>query len=223
MPDSAGVPRGDRADTLTLPFNDAPRSSALFAEQRRGDRRRHRRAGRRQHGLRAARAGVPRSHASSSASQHGALSIFDEVMTGCRVARGGAQERYGITPDMTCLGKIVGGGMPLAAYGGRAEIMKDIAPLGPVYQAGTLSGNPVAVSAGLATLERLDPRALRKARGHRRVAREGLTRAIANGEWPRACSAWARCSRCSSRGGRCGRGPMPPRATPRNSPRGTRD
>ncbi len=77
-------------------------------------------------------------------------------MTGCRVARGGMQERAGVRPDMTCLGKIVGGGMPLAAYGGRRAIMEKIAPLGPVYQAGTLSGNPVAVSAALATLERLD-------------------------------------------------------------------
>jgi glutamate-1-semialdehyde 2,1-aminomutase len=86
----------------------------------------------------------------------GAVSIFDEVMTGSRLARGGAQERYGLRPDMTCLGKVVGGGMPLAVYGGRADIMGRIAPLGPVYQAGTLSGNPLAVSAGLATLERLD-------------------------------------------------------------------
>ena len=85
------------------------------------------------------------------------MSIFDEVMTGCRLARGGAQERYGLTPDLTTLGKIIGGGMPLAAYGGREEIMNVVAPLGPVYQAGTLSGNPVAVAAGLATLARLTP------------------------------------------------------------------
>ena len=86
------------------------------------------------------------------------LLIFDEVITGFRVSRGGAQEHYGIQPDLTCLGKIVGGGMPLAAYGGRAEIMRCIAPLGPVYQAGTLSGNPVASAAGLATLKVLkDP------------------------------------------------------------------
>ena len=88
--------------------------------------------------------------------KHGAVSIFDEVMTGSRVARGGMQERAKLRPDMTCLGKIVGGGMPLAAYGGKRAIMEKIAPLGPVYQAGTLSGNPVAVSAGLATLERLN-------------------------------------------------------------------
>src|SRR5207237_1498480 len=87
--------------------------------------------------------------------EHGALSIFDEVMTGSRLAPGGAQERFGLRPDLTCLGKVIGGGMPLAAYGGREDVMNVIAPLGPVYQAGTLSGNPLAVSAGLATLERL--------------------------------------------------------------------
>jgi glutamate-1-semialdehyde 2,1-aminomutase len=85
--------------------------------------------------------------------RHGAVLIFDEVMTGFRVARGGAQELYGIRPDLTTLGKIVGGGMPVGAFGGRRDIMEHIAPLGPVYQAGTLSGNPVAMAAGLATLE----------------------------------------------------------------------
>jgi glutamate-1-semialdehyde 2,1-aminomutase len=85
--------------------------------------------------------------------RHGAVLIFDEVMTGFRVARGGAQELYGIRPDLTTLGKIVGGGMPVGAFGGRREIMEHIAPLGPVYQAGTLSGNPVAMAAGLATLD----------------------------------------------------------------------
>ncbi|MFN3650743.1 MAG: glutamate-1-semialdehyde 2,1-aminomutase [Armatimonadota bacterium] len=88
--------------------------------------------------------------------QHGALLVFDEVMTGFRLAYGGAQERFGITPDLTTLGKVVGGGFPLAAYGGRREIMQKMAPAGPVYQAGTLSGNPVAVSAGLAQLELLE-------------------------------------------------------------------
>ncbi len=85
-------------------------------------------------------------------SRHGALLIFDEVMTGFRVALGGAQARYGIRPDLTTLGKVIGGGLPLAAVGGRRDIMEKLAPLGPVYQAGTLSGNPVAVAAGLATL-----------------------------------------------------------------------
>jgi glutamate-1-semialdehyde 2,1-aminomutase len=88
--------------------------------------------------------------------RHDAVLIFDEVMTGFRVARGGAQELYGVKPDLTTLGKIVGGGMPVGAFGGRRDIMEHIAPLGPVYQAGTLSGNPVAMAAGLATLEGLD-------------------------------------------------------------------
>jgi len=85
----------------------------------------------------------------------GALLIFDEVITGFRVARGGAQERYGITPDITTLGKIIGGGLPVGAYGGSREIMNHIAPAGPVYQAGTLSGNPLSMTAGLVTLRRL--------------------------------------------------------------------
>ena len=87
--------------------------------------------------------------------EHGALLIFDEVMTGFRVARGGAQERYGVTPDLTCLGKIISGGTPSAAYGGREDLMRQVAPDGPVYQAGTLAGNPLAVAAGLATLRHL--------------------------------------------------------------------
>jgi len=85
--------------------------------------------------------------------ESGALLIFDEVMTGFRIAIGGAQEHFGVTPDITTLGKIVGGGMPVGAFGGSAEVMASIAPLGPVYQAGTLSGNPVAMAAGLAMLE----------------------------------------------------------------------
>jgi glutamate-1-semialdehyde 2,1-aminomutase len=88
--------------------------------------------------------------------RHGALLIFDEVMTGFRVAMGGAQKRFEILPDMTTLGKIIGGGLPMAAYGGRADIMKKVAPIGPVYQAGTLSGNPMAVAAGLAMLRHLE-------------------------------------------------------------------
>jgi glutamate-1-semialdehyde 2,1-aminomutase len=87
--------------------------------------------------------------------RHGALLIFDEVMTGFRLALGGAQQRFGIRPDLTTLGKIIVGGLPIGAYGGRADIMNRVAPLGPVYQAGTLSGNPLAVSAGLAMLRHL--------------------------------------------------------------------
>ena len=86
---------------------------------------------------------------------HGAMLIFDEVITGFRIAYGGAQTRYGVTPDVTCLGKIIGGGLPVGAYGGRREIMEMVAPLGPMYQAGTLSGNPLAVTAGLTTLTQL--------------------------------------------------------------------
>ena len=85
--------------------------------------------------------------------QHGALLLFDEVMSGFRVALGGAQSIYGVTPDMTVLGKVIGGGLPVAAFGGRADLMQHLAPIGGVYQAGTLSGNPVAVAAGMATLE----------------------------------------------------------------------
>ena len=88
--------------------------------------------------------------------QAGALLVFDEVMTGFRVARGGAQERYRVVPDLTCLGKVIGGGLPIGAYGGRRDLMEQVAPAGPVYQAGTLSGNPLAVAAGQATLDQLD-------------------------------------------------------------------
>jgi glutamate-1-semialdehyde 2,1-aminomutase len=109
---------------------------------------------------------------------HGAVSIFDEVMTGCRLAAGGAQEYFGLKPDMTCLGKIVGGGMPLAVYGGRADIMKKIAPLGPVYQAGTLSGNPLAVTAGLTTLMLLDDALYEKLESLGARLERGLRRAL---------------------------------------------
>ena len=116
---------------------------------------------------------------------NGALLIFDEVITGFRVAYGGAQVRYGVTPDLTCLGKIIGGGLPVGAYGGRREIMEMVAPLGPMYQAGTLSGNPLAVTAGLTTLtalqqpgiyDQLETRAARLA--------AGLTQAFAQAEIP---------------------------------------
>ena len=157
VPDSAGVPAATVANTVTLPYNDTEALRALFA----------RRGGEiaavivepvvGNMGVVAPEPGFLEALV-SECRRHGAVSVFDEVMTGCRVARGGMQERAGLRPDMTCLGKIVGGGMPLAAYGGKRAIMEKVAPLGPVYQAGTLSGNPVAVSAGLATLERLDER-----------------------------------------------------------------
>ncbi|MGH9591839.1 MAG: glutamate-1-semialdehyde 2,1-aminomutase [Bryobacteraceae bacterium] len=152
--DTAGVPRAFAETTIALPFNSIPAVERAFAE----------------HGGQIAAvivepvAGnmgcVPPAPGFLEAlrdltSRYGSLLIFDEVMTGFRVALGGAQQLYGIRPDLTTLGKIIGGGLPLAAYGGRADIMKKVAPLGPVYQAGTLSGNPMAVAAGLATLRYL--------------------------------------------------------------------
>jgi glutamate-1-semialdehyde 2,1-aminomutase len=104
----------------------------------------------------------------------GALLVFDEVITGFRVARGGAQEMYGVTPDLTTLGKVIGGGLPIAAYGGREDVMSCVAPLGPVYQAGTLSGNPLATAAGLAVLDLLDEAAYATLRRHA----EGLAVAL---------------------------------------------
>ncbi|MBA2633576.1 MAG: glutamate-1-semialdehyde 2,1-aminomutase [Chloroflexi bacterium] len=111
--------------------------------------------------------------------RHGALLIFDEVITGFRVARGGAQERYGITPDLIVLGKVIGGGLPVGAYGGRAEVMSLVAPLGPVYQAGTLSGNPLVMAAGLATLEALTPAVYAQLEDYGASLEAGLTDAAA--------------------------------------------
>jgi glutamate-1-semialdehyde 2,1-aminomutase len=152
VPDSPGVPKALADLTLTLPFNDFDAATALFDET--GDDI----------------AGLiiepvvgnanclpPRDgflqHLRELCSRHGTVLIFDEVMTGFRVALGGAQQRYGVGPDLTTFGKIIGGGMPVGAYGGRRELMEQIAPAGPIYQAGTLSGNPVAMAAGLAMLE----------------------------------------------------------------------
>jgi glutamate-1-semialdehyde 2,1-aminomutase len=151
LPDSPGVPGVLAALTVTVPFNDAAAVSEMF----------------RQRGPEIAAVIVepyvgnagfippdPEFHPLLRAlcDRAGALLIFDEVMTGFRVASGGAQQRLGVRPDLTTLGKIIGGGMPVGAYGGRADLMRMIAPEGPVYQAGTLSGNPVAMAAGLATL-----------------------------------------------------------------------
>ncbi|HVO32696.1 MAG TPA: glutamate-1-semialdehyde 2,1-aminomutase, partial [Elusimicrobiota bacterium] len=154
MPDSAGVPAVLAQRTRVLPYNDLDAARELFHRE----------------GQAiaavivepvAANMGVvpPRpgflEELRQLTSTHGALLIFDEVITGFRVAFGGAQALFKVTPDITCLGKIVGGGLPLAVYGGRRDIMDWVAPVGPVYQAGTLSGNPVAVAAGLATLTAL--------------------------------------------------------------------
>src|SRR5581483_11534615 len=144
IPSTPGVPSAVTSDTIVCPYNDV--DAAAEAVVRYGE------------GLAAII--VPpvdgflealRSLCDAS----GALLVFDEVITGFRVARGGAQERYGVRPDLTVLGKIVGGGLPLAAFGGRAELMSELAPSGPVYQAGTLSGNPLATAAGISVLRRL--------------------------------------------------------------------
>jgi glutamate-1-semialdehyde 2,1-aminomutase len=152
VPTSPGVPKALADLTLTLPYNDFDAATALFDE-----------CGGDIAGLIIepvvgnANCLPPREgylqHLRALCTRHGALLIFDEVMTGFRVALGGAQERYGVTPDLSTFGKIIGGGMPVGAYGGRRDLMTQVAPSGPVYQAGTLSGNPVAMAAGLAMLE----------------------------------------------------------------------
>jgi glutamate-1-semialdehyde 2,1-aminomutase len=151
LPDSPGVPAAVAGLTMSVPYNDTEAVRTAF----------------RQHGDRIACVIVepivgnsgfipplPDFHGQLRAitAEHGALLIFDEVMTGFRVALGGAQERFGITPDLTTLGKVIGGGLPVGAYGGRRDLMEMIAPSGPVYQAGTLSGNPLAMAAGVAQL-----------------------------------------------------------------------
>jgi glutamate-1-semialdehyde 2,1-aminomutase len=157
-PDSAGVPADFAKHTIVLPFNDPGAVKAAFAANRNkiaaviiepvpGNA-----------GLYLPRAGYLE-FLREATRVHGALLIFDEVMTGFRLAPGGAQERFGISPDLTCFGKIIGGGLPVGAFGGRADIMDYLAPLGPVYQAGTLSGNPLAMAAGIAALAELGKRA----------------------------------------------------------------
>ncbi len=154
LPDSPGVPKSATSNTLTAPFNDLEAVKALFEENRDEI------------------AGVILEPVVGNAGfippdagfleglrelthEHGALLVFDEVMTGFRIAYGGAQEKFGITPDLTTLGKVIGGGLPVGAYGGRRDIMSMVAPAGPMYQAGTLSGNPLAMTAGIKTLELL--------------------------------------------------------------------
>jgi glutamate-1-semialdehyde 2,1-aminomutase len=154
VPSSPGIPAGCTADTIALEFNDSEQLARTFAAQ--GDQ------------IAAVilepvvgNMGVVRPQPGfletcrELCTKHGAVLIFDEVMTGFRVAYGGAQSLFGVIPDMTTLGKIIGGGMPVGAYGGRADIMAKVSPAGPVYQAGTLSGNPLAMACGIATLRTL--------------------------------------------------------------------
>jgi glutamate-1-semialdehyde 2,1-aminomutase len=154
VPSSPGVPAGGTADTIVLEYNDLPAVAETFAL----------------HGHELAAVVLEPVVGNMGlvlpepgfleglrelCTRHGALLVFDEVMTGFRVAFGGVQERTGVRPDMTILGKIIGGGLPVGAYGGRADVMDMVSPVGPVYQAGTLSGNPVAMAAGIATLKTL--------------------------------------------------------------------
>jgi glutamate-1-semialdehyde 2,1-aminomutase len=154
VPDSLGVPEAIARATLTLPFNDLEAARAVFSARGREIAAVIAEPVAGNMGVVPPRPGYLEGLREVTRA-HGALLIFDEVITGFRVALGGAQQRYGIIPDMTCLGKIVGGGLPVGVYGGRAEIMEQVAPLGGIYQAGTLSGNPVAMAAGIATLEAL--------------------------------------------------------------------
>ena len=154
-PDSAGVPAAFTSHTIVAPYNDFEAIKNIFAANKNeiagiivepvpGNA-----------GLYLPQPGYLE-FLSEITKSHGALLIFDEVMTGFRLARGGAQERFGITPDLSTFGKVIGGGLPVGAFGGRAEIMDYLAPLGPVYQAGTLSGNPIAMAAGIANLDELN-------------------------------------------------------------------
>jgi glutamate-1-semialdehyde 2,1-aminomutase len=154
QPDSPGVPQGSARQTLSIPYNDLAavrdafqahpeQIAAVIVEPVAGNM-----------GVVPPEPGFLE-HLRTLTREHGALLIFDEVITGFRIALGGAQERFRVIPDLTCLGKIVGGGLPVGAYGGRRDLMERISPLGPVYQAGTLSGNPLAMAAGAATLRLL--------------------------------------------------------------------
>ncbi len=154
VPSSAGVPAGAVMDTRVIPYNDLTAARSLFEKD--GSRI----AGVLIEPVAGNMGCVPPTEGYLSGLRalcdaHGALLIFDEVMTGYRLGLGGAQEVFGVRPDLTCLGKIIGGGLPVGAYGGRATIMESLSPVGPVYQAGTMAGNPLAMATGLATIEAL--------------------------------------------------------------------
>jgi glutamate-1-semialdehyde 2,1-aminomutase len=179
---SAGVPSAWTDATLSVPYNDLTAVDAAFA------RYHHEIAAVIVEPVAGNMGIVPPAAGfleglRALTSAEGALLVFDEVITGFRLAYGGAQARYGIRPDLTCLGKIIGGGLPVGAYGGRADIMALVAPDGPVYQAGTLSGNPVAMAAGAATLRHLrDPGCYERLEGLGARLADGIARAAARAE-----------------------------------------
>jgi glutamate-1-semialdehyde 2,1-aminomutase len=171
LPGSAGVTEASVADTVVAPYNVVPtldeRTACVIVEAIPANM-----------GLVAPEDGFLKG-LRAECDRVGALLIFDEVITGFRVARGGAQARFGVRPDMSTFGKVIGGGLPIGAYGGRREVMACVAPLGPVYQAGTLSGNPLATAAGLAALELLDDDAYARLEGTAHDLAGGLEKAFA--------------------------------------------